>query len=70
MMKLPGFKHIYYLLDELLDPAITDAANKASAKRRATADDYTILRQENFVLNDSQKSLEELMEEFIKVIIY
>ena len=35
-MKLPDFKHIYYLLYELLDPAITDAANKASAKRRAT----------------------------------
>ncbi len=63
MMKLPDFKHIYYLLDELLDPAITDAANKASAKRRATADDYTIIKQENFVLNESQKSLEELLEE-------
>lgn len=62
-MKLPDFKHIYYLLYELLDPAITDAANKASAKRRATADDYTILRQENFVLKDSLKSLEELLEE-------
>lgn len=63
MMKLPGFRHIYYLLDELLDPAITDAANKASAKRRATEDDYTILRRENFVLNESQKSLPELLEE-------
>lgn len=63
MMKLPGFKNIYYLLDELLDPAITDTANKASAKRRATADDYTILRLDNFVLNESPKSLEELLEE-------
>lgn len=63
MMKLPGFKHIYYLLDELLDPAITDAANKASAKRRATEDDYTIIRLDNFVLGESQKSLEELLEE-------
>lgn len=63
MMKLPGFRHIYYLLDELLDPAITDTANRASAKRRATADDYTIIKQENFVLNESQKSLNELLEE-------
>lgn len=63
MMKLPGFKHIYYLLDDLLDPAITDAANKASAKRRASADDYTIIKQENFVLNESQKSLDELLAE-------
>ena len=39
---------------------ITDTANKASAKRRASADDYTIIRQENFVLNESQKSLDEL----------
>ncbi|MCR5754940.1 MAG: Hsp70 family protein [Acetatifactor sp.] len=63
MMKMPDFKHIYYLLDELLDPAITDAANKASAKRRATEDDYTILRRENFILNESEKSLPELLEE-------
>lgn len=63
MMKLPGFKSVYYLLDDLLDPAITDAANKASAKRRASEDDYTIIKLENFVLGESQKSLEELIEE-------
>ncbi|MDD6037415.1 MAG: Hsp70 family protein [bacterium] len=63
VMRLPDFKHIYYLTDDLLDQAITNAANKASAKRRATDDDYTILRKENFVFRDEQKSLEELLEE-------
>lgn len=62
-MKLPNFKHIYYVLDDLLEPAITNTANKASSKRRATEDDYTIIRQESFALNETGKSLDELYEE-------
>lgn len=60
--KLPGFEHIHYI-EDMLDKAKTDVAKKAGKKRRATDEDFSIIRQDNFQLVESEKSLEELLEE-------
>lgn len=61
----PEFEYFYSLV-ELFDEAKKDVANKAAAKRHATDNDYSIIRKENFGLEEKVKSLEELKKELFE----
>lgn len=60
--KLPDFSYIHYL-EKLLQTAVTDVANKATAKRHAKDTDYSIIRFENFLISGDARSLDELLDE-------
>lgn len=61
---LPEFKHIYYLADHMIAPAITNAANAlVSAGKPADSANARILRLEDFGLSSNTSVLSDLLLE-------